>query len=191
MNNKKGFTLAEVLVTLAVIGVVAALTIPALIQSSNEKQAKTSIKKALSVLNQALTMSIAQNGIDAASNSTFSTHGDNGLRELFAQHISVIDNTDNSITSADGMKYTFTATDVCQSSSSATPNCVVEVDINGDKGAEEAGSTGNYQDLYYFVVLKEQVIPANTVHSWTAFGRDDSSSTTAPPDNVVLDALIN
>lgn len=33
MNNQKGFTLAEVLITLGIIGVVAALTLPALIQN--------------------------------------------------------------------------------------------------------------------------------------------------------------
>ena len=39
MNNQKGFTLAEVLITLGIIGVVAALTLPALIQNhKNPKQ---------------------------------------------------------------------------------------------------------------------------------------------------------
>ena len=33
LNSKKGFTLAEVLITIAIIGIVAALTIPALLTS--------------------------------------------------------------------------------------------------------------------------------------------------------------
>ena len=37
INNQKGFTLAEVLITLAVIGVVAAITIPTLINTLNTK----------------------------------------------------------------------------------------------------------------------------------------------------------
>ena len=36
-NNKKGFTLAEVLITLGIIGVVAALTIPGLIANHRKK----------------------------------------------------------------------------------------------------------------------------------------------------------
>ena len=36
-KNKKGFTLAEVLITLGIIGVVAALTMPALINSYEKK----------------------------------------------------------------------------------------------------------------------------------------------------------
>ncbi len=37
-NLKKGFTLAEVLISMAIIGVVAALTIPTLLQNINEKR---------------------------------------------------------------------------------------------------------------------------------------------------------
>jgi len=36
--NKKGFTLAEILITLTVIGVVAALTIPTLLQNTNQAE---------------------------------------------------------------------------------------------------------------------------------------------------------
>ncbi|MCR4881409.1 MAG: type II secretion system GspH family protein [bacterium] len=47
---KRGFTLAEVLVTLLVIGVIAALTIPQLINSTEERQYKTAYKKAVSTI---------------------------------------------------------------------------------------------------------------------------------------------
>ncbi|NLF82861.1 MAG: prepilin-type N-terminal cleavage/methylation domain-containing protein, partial [Candidatus Gastranaerophilales bacterium] len=70
--KKKGFTLAEVLITLSIIGVVAALTIPAITASTNEARARSSIKKAVSVLNQALTLSIAQEGQGANSVSSSS-----------------------------------------------------------------------------------------------------------------------
>jgi prepilin-type N-terminal cleavage/methylation domain-containing protein len=51
---KKGFTLAEVLITLGIIGVVAALTLPALIASYQKQQTVTQLKKAYSALNQAV-----------------------------------------------------------------------------------------------------------------------------------------
>lgn len=48
------FTLSEVLITLAIIGVVAAMTLPILINTINEQQYKTAYKKAYSMLCQAL-----------------------------------------------------------------------------------------------------------------------------------------
>ncbi len=56
----KGFTLAEVLTTLMVIGVVAAMTIPTLINSTDDQQHKTALKKAISILSQAAQLNIAK-----------------------------------------------------------------------------------------------------------------------------------
>ncbi len=58
----KGFTLAEVLITLGIIGVVAALTMPSLFASYQEKVMVTKLKKFVSVMSQALTMAVAENG---------------------------------------------------------------------------------------------------------------------------------
>ena len=59
---KKAFTLAEVLITLAIIGVVAALTIPSVISNSQQQEFKTGLRKAVSVLNSAITMNMAIDG---------------------------------------------------------------------------------------------------------------------------------
>ena len=56
------FTLAEVLITLGIIGVVAALTMPALIQQQHKLVVETRLKKFYSVINQAITMSERDNG---------------------------------------------------------------------------------------------------------------------------------
>ena len=45
MKRNKAFTLAEVLITLSILGVVAALTIPSLINRSSDVAAKSRIKK--------------------------------------------------------------------------------------------------------------------------------------------------
>lgn len=52
--KKQGFTLAEVLITLGIIGVVAAMTIPALISNARKKDYETGFQKAYSVLSQAI-----------------------------------------------------------------------------------------------------------------------------------------
>lgn len=56
------FTLAEVLITLGIIGVVAALTLPTLITSYREKQRVSQLKKTYSVLQQAFTMAQEKHG---------------------------------------------------------------------------------------------------------------------------------
>ena len=53
--------MAEVLITLGIIGVVAALTIPTLISEYQDKQFKTAYKKAYSDLNQVLMSALAYN----------------------------------------------------------------------------------------------------------------------------------
>ncbi len=67
MMKKQGFTLAEVLITLGIIGVVAAMTIPTLISNTNGAQFKTAYKKALSTLNQAVLMNVALEDYDLSS----------------------------------------------------------------------------------------------------------------------------
>lgn len=59
----KAFTLAEILITLAIIGIVAALTIPSLIQNYKAVQLKSQLQKAYSMLNQAIQMEYAETGI--------------------------------------------------------------------------------------------------------------------------------
>lgn len=61
---KKAFTLAEVLITLGIIGVVAAMTIPTLIANTRSQQYRTKFKKTISTLSQAAKMSQAQYGYD-------------------------------------------------------------------------------------------------------------------------------
>ena len=51
LKRKTAFTLAEVLITLGIIGVVAALTLPSLIQSYKERVTVTKVQKAYSILN--------------------------------------------------------------------------------------------------------------------------------------------
>jgi prepilin-type N-terminal cleavage/methylation domain-containing protein len=62
-RNEKtfAFTLAEVLITLAIIGVVAALSIPSVVKNYQETQFKTAYKKAFSDLNRVFAQPIAFN----------------------------------------------------------------------------------------------------------------------------------
>lgn len=63
---KTGFTLAEVLITLGIIGVVAAMTIPTLIANTRSQQYRSKFKKTISTLSQAARMSQSLYGYDYA-----------------------------------------------------------------------------------------------------------------------------
>lgn len=60
--NFKAFTLAEVLITLGIIGVVAAMTIPNLIAKLDQNGKISKLRKAQSIINQAIKLSVNENG---------------------------------------------------------------------------------------------------------------------------------
>lgn len=60
--KKNAFTLAEVLITLGIIGVVAAMTIPSLIADYRKDVTETRLKKFYSIMNQAILQSVNDNG---------------------------------------------------------------------------------------------------------------------------------
>ena len=59
---KKGFTLAEVLITLGIIGVVAAMTLPSVINKYRRNVVETRLAKFYSIMNQALARSKSEKG---------------------------------------------------------------------------------------------------------------------------------
>ena len=65
LHKKVAFTLAEVLITLGIIGVVAALTLPALIQGYKKQEASTRLKKFYSTMTQAIATAEADSGTKA------------------------------------------------------------------------------------------------------------------------------
>ena len=144
------FTLAEVLITLGIIGVVAAMTMPSLIQNYKRQQATARIKKFVSVINQAL----------------ISAENDLGAREDWV--IGKMDNSDSAynflntyikpyIKSADVEKRTLfgrnmaTLRFVDGSQMSVKIGACYDIwyDINGEKGPNERG-----RDIFVFILCK-------------------------------------
>ena len=60
--TKQAFTLAEVLITLGIIGIVAAMTLPTLIQANKNAEVEAKLKKVYSVMNQAILRAEIDNG---------------------------------------------------------------------------------------------------------------------------------
>ena len=64
-KNAQGFTLAEVLITLGIIGVVAALTLPTLIQNHKKQTYVNQLKKVVNTIENAAQASVADEGVSS------------------------------------------------------------------------------------------------------------------------------
>ena len=80
-SRKIAFTLAEVLITLGIIGVVAALTIPSVIQNYKKQVTVNQLKKVYSTLGQVVQKSIADNGPVGLQSGSKVTESD--VKEFF------------------------------------------------------------------------------------------------------------
>ena len=87
--NKKAFTLAEVLITLSILGIVAALSIPNIISNYNERVTITKVKKMYSILNSAYSMALAENVIKENTIFGFTEDGATKIAEIFKQYLAV------------------------------------------------------------------------------------------------------
>jgi len=187
MNMKKNaFTLAEVLLTLAIIGVVAALTIPAVITKVTKDQYVVGLKKAYSTLKAVEREAIQEHGpmenwtwVDIVTDfeKYFLPHfdvlkncGATTEEGCFAKDITYLDgstlgNLNNTIyyriVTSDGMSWAYIRT------GSTTPlyaRGYFNVDVNGLKGPNRLG-----RDIFMF-----EVFPSNLgikpEGSYSAFG---------------------
>ena len=109
---KNAFTLAEVLITLGIIGVVAAMTMPTLMNSTQGAQYKAAYKKALSALSQAVTLNVALDewSFADADNSTYV------LKNMFESRMNVVraetTATATNIVDSKGKQYKVSVSDV-------------------------------------------------------------------------------
>lgn len=98
------FTLAEVLITLAIIGVVAAITIPSINNNIKDQQYKTAYKNAFAIANQAWQQCVTENEIEYRSgwNDTANARNFLKFKEKFKVIVDCTDgNTSKCWTSGD------------------------------------------------------------------------------------------
>ena len=75
MHKKFGFTLAEVLIVLGIVGIIAAITLPSLITNYKVKVLKAHFQKADAVLQQALLKTANEVGYDSFLDLSSSNKG--------------------------------------------------------------------------------------------------------------------
>ena len=180
--KKLGFTLAEVLITLVIIGVIAAMTVPTLMNNTNSQEFRSALKKAISGANQALTLHYALEGLGAQDYADAATL----VNDVFKKRMNVIDGTGSAtfpggtctgavFTTQDGIMFCVptdawdpgeadSQTDACNSyntkpcTADNTPN--LWIDVNGQKNPNKATTSSNQpRDQYQAQIYNQKVVP--------------------------------
>lgn len=86
MKKMYAFTMAEVLITLGIIGVVAAMTLPSLVSKHQKVELETALKKNYSIMQQALMNIQAQTGIPTSP----LTYGTQEFRDVYIKQFKVL-----------------------------------------------------------------------------------------------------
>ena len=205
--KKLGFTLAEVLITLVIIGVIAAMTVPTLMNNTNAQEFRSALKKAISATNQALTLHYALEGLSAQDY----TQASDLVDDVFKTRMSVIEGSTaftNSacsgqggvFTTSDGMMYCVTnyasanndsETGACDAynlnpCATATTSPNLWIDVNGAKKPNTiTTSSKRPKDIYQAMIYSQKVVPYGAPTQEVMFergvsgGSDISAATTA------------
>ena len=198
--RKKSFTLAEVLVTLGIIGVIAAMTIPSLIKSFEEKSNNTKAKKAYSAISSAWNQYRSDKGGNVVGTFTdrFSLK-DEFLKSQFSyiketspginvytyQRLYSYDNNsiNSGIITLDGIFIGIANTDGNCNLQGYSDYCSqVLIDVNASKGPNKMG-----YDVFYISLTKNRIVPHDV-----RYAQDHARNTSCiEPENTGWDAWEN
>ncbi len=171
-KSHEGFTLVEVLLAIGILGVVAAITIPALIQHTNRKDWMTALKKSYTILSEGFKQTEALNGkIASWEEEEFYSNFIEGFKvSKSCEGSSCLPNevylNESGFTSPENSKSYVLADGQAISLSLTDTNCAttvgslegicgnVFIDVNGEKGPNTMG-----KDFFGFYVTKEGIIP--------------------------------
>ena len=179
LKRKLAFTLAETLITLGIIGVVAALTLPSVITNYQEKATVVKLKKCFTQISQAyMNILTEEGGSDSLKAGT-----DVELMQKFGKYLkyqkvcgrqrgcfpsnmyksvtgvnySTFDDNNRDTSRAilaDGTLIMFNISRVAGNSNNKLAFAQIYVDINGFKGPNQLG-----RDFFYFYLTPDKVFP--------------------------------
>ena len=86
LKKEKAFTLAEILITIGIIGVVAAFTLPTLINKHKAVELKNSLYKEYSILSQAITNMITNTGYETFTSNNNIEDAENFMNLLMQEY---------------------------------------------------------------------------------------------------------
>ena len=176
--KRLAFTLTELLIALVIIGVIAAITIPSVLNNSNKMEFKSSLKKSISSINRAIALHYSLTSLSAQDY----TSADELVSEVFMKRMNVI-NEMSEFTSSDCEGISFAVQDgmiycvanyysdnadgintVCNMQN--TVPCIQNdgpnlwIDVNGLKKPNTiTTSSKNPKDIYQAQIYSMRVVP--------------------------------
>lgn len=200
--KKLGFTLAEVLITLVIIGVIAAMTVPTLMNNTNSQEFRSGLKKAISAVNQALALHYALEGTGA---DVFSNEAD-VVSKLFKKKMNIVENgtyttnykignctpdENNSFVTQDGMIFCISGwssgeTDsqglFCNSFNTIPCGAVdspnLWIDVNGEKNPNRITTSSSHpRDQYQAQIYSQKAIPFGKPTQEVMYDKEVSTGT--------------
>lgn len=181
MRSKNGFTLAEVLVTLGIIGVVSAMTVPTLMQNYQRDSYTTQLHKVYNEVSQAMLRVITESNAVSLRESNFSKNGAGWFLRTYFKTVKTCEYADlsscfandyqnmggSSITLSNTVPNASSCAVIASGASICMTTNVVVVDINGKQGPNILG-----RDLFSFGIAND-----GTVDTSDAKTKADSFST--------------
>lgn len=164
ISKKKAFTLAEILITLGIIGVVAAMTLPTLFGNIQKRQTVSRLQKVYAELKQAAKISSDENGDPSGWDYTLTN--EEFIKRYFAPYLKIsVVNVDHTYTDLKGRSIRYSRSDypnfITMSGAFvmfyhvpaySAPNHLL-VDINGKTPPNRIG-----KDVFAFTFFGENLI---------------------------------
>lgn len=181
IHMKTGFTLAEVLITLGVIGIVAAMTMPSIIANYQKQEATAKVKKVYTILNQAMKHSEVDNEAYENWDAAFDMGANDYFNKYWQPYLQIMKKCStyqecgySSITpwvSQNGTTNTLNVVNTSLRTSAYLPDGIlilisatlgdatvkdenIYIDINGPKKPNKAG-----KDYFIFIRTKNGIMP--------------------------------
>ena len=166
--KKIGFTLAEVLITLGIIGVIMALVAPSLIQNAGSSRVGPALRRAKTDFEESTSLLLAKSNVDSISElNDFLSSLQTSLKGIdkHTYEIAGIDTPNLRYDSETGVTYLMNIDEPCQSIIGGYPNIPnnqligeVYVDINGQRTPNELS-----RDVFMFFLYNDGTIRPNGI----------------------------
>lgn len=167
-TKNKGFTLSEVLITLGIIGIIAAITLPTIIGKYQKMQTAVAVKKVYTEMNQAIKRAEVDYGelknwdINPNSKTTYEINlafGNKYLEPYFKNLKALKEGNNNDLWDNNGVSTTganfITNNGTIISLSVHSNKIYALIDINGYKKPNKLGN-----DIFYFNTLTGKFMPS-------------------------------